>query len=261
MLTIASLALIAGVPVAAGSKTEGNIRSILAGLEVRGERAGLNRWHRLAHYVGQLAHESGRFKYDEEIWGPTDAQKRYEDRADLGHSTKVPGEAFMFRGRMGIQNTGRANYRGFTGWARTFDPNAPDFEADPDAVLTDPWEGLGPIWYWESRGLNRRADANDIENLTRDINGGLNGYADRLTLYSRAALVFLGYAPTDVRGFQKTIAGLKVDGIPGPYTRAQLHAALVQKAFAATQAPTVLPASTSAEETLAQVRALVCKES
>src|SRR5690606_15801790 len=126
------------------------------------------------------------FRYDREVWGPTPAQARYEDRADLGHSAAVDGEAFMFRGRTGIQITGRHNTVNFRDWCRrVIGGNVPDFEKNPDAMLTDPWEGLGPIWYWdvgnpERKSLNRYADRGDIEMITRRVNGGLNGYADRL---------------------------------------------------------------------------------
>ena len=105
------------------------------------------------------------------------------------------------------------------------DPRAPDFVADPDAVLTDPWEGLSPIWFWDRGGLNRYADQGDFLTVTRRINGGTNGLADRERRYVQAALVLLGYSPREVRRFQ-TDAGLKSDGVAGPQTRAALHHAL-----------------------------------
>ena len=46
--------------------------------------------------------------------------------------------------------------------------NPPGFEKNPDAMLTDPWEGLGPIWYWSTRDLNRYADEGDIEMKERE---------------------------------------------------------------------------------------------
>ena len=85
--------------IAGGSRDERNVRAVVAGLERFGQPAGLERPHRFAHYLAQLAHESGRFRHDEEIWGPTPAQRRYEDRADLGHRPAVPGEAFLPRAR------------------------------------------------------------------------------------------------------------------------------------------------------------------
>lgn len=160
----------------------------------------------------------------------------YEGRKDLGNTRK--GDGSRYRGRGPLQITGRANYRAFTKWARKIDPKAPDFEANPDAINTDPWEGLGPIWYWDTRGLNRYADQGDIEMITRKINGGLNGLDDRIRWLVRASLVLLGYAPDAIATFQKR-AGEKADGIGGPRTRAALHTALVAMTAPAVQSQDV----------------------
>jgi putative chitinase len=220
-----SLALIQKiVGKALPAKQKANAASVVAGLTGYGPAAGLDQPHRVAQFLAQVLHESGAFTYDHELWGPTPAQKRYEGRKDLGNTVK--GDGSRYRGRGPIQITGRANYRAFTAWARKLDPKAPNFEADPDAVNTDPWEGLGPIWYWDTRGLNRYADQGDIEMITKKINGGLNGYQDRLDWYARVALVLLGLAPNAIAAFQQR-AGEKADGIAGPRTRATLHQALV----------------------------------
>ena len=216
----ADLLLIAG---RGGSTRERNAGQIIAALQADRGRNGLDRPHRLAHYLAQLGHESGRWLYDEEVWGPTSAQRRYEGRRDLGNTQ--PGDGKRFKGRGPIQVTGRSNYRQFTAWVRQFFPRAPNFESEPDAILLDPWEGMAPIWYWSTRNLNRYADENLIGNITKIINGGYNGYDDRLAQYTRAALVLLKRNPNDVRGFQKS-AGLVDDGIAGEMTRDALHKAL-----------------------------------
>lgn len=229
-----------GLAVVAGAAPNDNMRAVLTGLLTG--IGDVTRPHRLAHYLAQIAHESGRFRYDREIWGPTDAQRRYDTRTDLGNTVAADGDGYLFRGRGPIQITGRSNYGQFRDWARALDPEAPDFVTSPDAVLTDPWEGLAPIWYWDTRGLNSYADRNDIETITKRINGGLNGYSDRLDLYTRTALVMLGYGPAEVRRFQGDV-GLKVDGDAGPMTRGSLHRRLTEKAFApvATPLPAVCP--------------------
>lgn len=219
-ITAATLAAIAG------RTANDNMASTIAGLELAGIGAGLNRPHRLAQYLAQLAHESGGWRYDREIWGPTAAQKRYEGRKDLGNTQ--PGDGSLFRGRGPIQITGRANTTAFRDWARKLDPTAPDFARNPDLINTDPWEGLGPIWYWDTRQLNRYADHGDLLTITKRINGGTNGLADRQTQYTRAGLVLLGYAPADVRAFQRS-HGLTVDGKAGPATRAAIHAELLKR--------------------------------
>jgi putative chitinase len=227
-----------------------NAGSFLVALNDYGARVGLLEPHRLAIFLANIMHECAEFYYDQEVWGPTAAQKRYEDRTDLGHSAAVDGEAFLFRGRTGIQITGRTNYRKFTAWARSTTGLTVDFEKEPDLLLTDPWEGLGPIWYWdvgnpEGKSLNRYADKGDHEMVRRRINGGLNGYDDVLTLYDRIALVMLGYGPTDIAGFQKVAKASGVykgnlDGDSGPQTRAALHAYLAALSNVATQAAPVV---------------------
>lgn len=220
---------ISGSPKASRS----NAISIVEGLRAAGQRGGLGAPHRLAAYLSQIMHESGGLVYDREVWGPTPAQERYDTRTDLGNSPEKDGDGKFYRGRTGIQITGKSNYGQFRDWCRTaLKLPAPDFVATPDAVLTDPWEGLGPIWYWDTRKLNAYADSNDLEMITRKINGGLNGYADRLRFYTRSALVLLGYGPEEVERFQQSakVDGsymAAVDGIDGPKTRAALHKRLV----------------------------------
>lgn len=170
----------------------------------------------LAQFLAQVMHESGGLRYVREIWGPTKAQRGYEGRKDLGNTQ--PGDGKRFMGRDVIQVTGRANYRALSKWAGF------DFEAKPEALESPEWLGIGAIWYFLTRkGLLDYARAGNIEMVTRRVNGGLNGYADRLRWYDRIALEMLK-AP-DVRTFQKQ-AGLVVDGISGPKTRAALHEAL-----------------------------------
>ncbi|UXN73362.1 hypothetical protein N8D56_21180 [Devosia sp. A8/3-2] len=116
-LTAATLSAIAGKPV------NDNMRSIIAGLDAYGTAAGLDKPHRLAHYIAQLGHESGGFRYDREVWGPTAAQKRYEGRADLGNTVKGDGKKFSGKGP--IQITGRANVTAFHDWCKAKGLNPP----------------------------------------------------------------------------------------------------------------------------------------
>lgn len=139
---------------------------------------------RQAHFFAQLSHESGGFQFAKEIWGPTAAQKRYEGRQDLGNTQ--PGDGSRYRGRGPMQVTGRANYREFTDWIRGRLNDAPDFEAEPQKLEEFPWALLGAFWYWETRGINRLADADDVVAVTRKINGGTNGLADRKAALKRA---------------------------------------------------------------------------
>lgn len=220
IVTPAALATIAGKPV------NPNMVAVVAGLA--SVSVGLDRPHRLARFLGQTCHESMGWVYDREIWGNTPAQVRYDTRTDLGNTAARDGDGFLYRGRTGIQITGKANYAAFRDWCFAQGLTPPDFVANPDATLTDPWEGLGPIWYWSTcrrRGetMNQMADRGDDEAITRAINGGVNGLADRLACTLRAGLFLLG--AKDVRAFQSS-RGLKTDGIAGPVTRGALHVAL-----------------------------------
>jgi len=213
-------------PISGDTKQEANAKSMLSGLNTAGRDNGLDRPHRLAIYLGQLLHESSRFRYDREIWGNTKAQQRYDIRTDLGNTPERDGDGYKYRGRGPIQITGKSNYRQFTAWARAIDHTCPDFVSDPDAVNTDPWEGMVAIWYWSTRGLNAYADEGDVKQVTRRINGGYNGYDDRVRWTLRSSLVLLGYGAHDVRGFQAK-NNLAVDGVAGPMTKKAIHEALL----------------------------------
>lgn len=238
-----------------GTPNQKNLGAVFAAYFMYGEALGLGQPHRDVQYFAQIMHESGDFQFDKELWGPTNAQERYEGRADLGNMQK--GDGFKFRGRSGIQLTGRANYERFTAWVRKTFPelNAPDFTVSPDKINTDPYEGLVPLWYWsvgnpEGKSLNRYADRGDIEMLTRRVNGGTNGLGDRMLRYRRLALSVLGYGPNDVRTFQKMAKakGLykgEADGIDGPQTRAALHKALVELTSTQERSIDVAPSPTT----------------
>ena len=136
---------------------------------------------RVAAFIAQIGHESGQPKYVKEIWGPTSAQARYEGRKDLGNT--VAGDGPKYRGRGLIQITGRANYI-MCGEALALDLiNHPELLEKPQHAC------MSAAWFWATRGLNTLADAGQFDRITRRINGGQNGAADRQTLYARALKV------------------------------------------------------------------------
>ncbi|MES0029996.1 glycoside hydrolase family 19 protein [Mesorhizobium sp. M0040] len=241
--------------ISKGTPNAANMNSVLVALDRFGAATGLDQPHRLAHFLSQIMHESGSFKYDQEIASGA----AYEGRKDLGNTVKGDGKRFKGRGPM--QLTGRRNYTAFTKWARKLDPSAPDFVAHPDLVNTDPWEGASAIWYWDignptGKSLNAYADQNNAEMITKKVNGGLNGYADRLEYYDRAALVMLDYGPTGYERFQSNAQKTgdykgKVDGDPGPQTRAALHARLVKLTAKPARAPEVKAAPVTTVEPVA----------
>jgi putative chitinase len=196
----------------------------------------------LAQYLAQIGHESGRFIYDRELWGPTPAQARYDSRTDLGNTAAADGDGKKYMGRTGIQITGRANTEAFRDWCRAQGLPAPDFVDTPDLMNTDPYEGLGPVWYWSTRNFNRLALEGATETITVKINGGRNGLDDRLALLVRASLVLLGrpLVAGALKSFQAEM-GLIPDDDPGPKTRTALHAALGKLDAAGEVAPVPAP--------------------
>ncbi|MDX2230232.1 MAG: glycoside hydrolase family 19 protein [Leptolyngbyaceae cyanobacterium bins.349] len=132
---------------------------------------------RQAHFLAQIGHESDEFNALEEYASGAD----YEWRDDLGNV--FPGDGVRFKGRGLIQITGRANYRD-CGRALGVDLiTSPRRLADPDLAC----RSAG--WFWDTRKLNPDADRDDVETITRVINGGLNGFDHRCQLLTRAKQV------------------------------------------------------------------------
>lgn len=157
----------------------------------------INTPERLAAFLAQIGHESGSLRYVREVWGPTPAQARYEGRTDLGNVQ--PGDGARYCGRGLVQTTGRANYVAVRNRLRMrLGPDVPDFEASPDALESPKWAAWSAADYWAWRRLNDLADAGDFETITKRINGGLNGQADRLARWERAkkALATVALPPT-----------------------------------------------------------------
>lgn len=146
------------------------------------ETRSINTPLRQAHFLAQLGHESGSFKYAEEL-ASGDA---YEGRTDLGNTQA--GDGPRFKGRGLIQLTGRANYEAYG------DAVSRDFTKDNawTKVATDPMLAVDVAgWFWETHDLNTVADTDDIQKVTKIINGGYNGLADRKEYLERAKF-FLG---------------------------------------------------------------------
>lgn len=160
---------------------------------------------RAAHFLAQIAHESGGFKYSREIWGPTQQQLRYErdftapwpqDPRDarlpmyernrlafrLGNSE--PGDGRKFSGRGLIQLTGRANY------LRSGNALGYNFIESPEVVERAAISAEVAAEFWARNGCNELADKDDITGVTKRVNGGTNGLAER-TEYLRKAKIAL----------------------------------------------------------------------
>ena len=125
-------------------------------------------------FLAQIAHESGETRYVHEIA----SGEAYEGRKDLGNTQ--PGDGVRFKGRGLIQITGRSNY------SDCGDALGLDLIARPE-LLEEPINACrSAAWFWSEHGLNELADKDDFLLITKRINGGTNGYADRIAYYNRA---------------------------------------------------------------------------
>ena len=132
---------------------------------------------RQASFLAQLAHESGELLYVRELASGA----AYEGRKDLGNVQA--GDGIRFRGRGLIQVTGRANY------AACGKALGLDLLAQPALLEQTVNACRSAGWFWQSRGLNALADAGDQVAVTRRINGGTNGLAERLAYFKVAQRV------------------------------------------------------------------------
>jgi putative chitinase len=157
------------------------------------QKYNINSCIRIAHFLAQVGHESGDFVFLKELWGPTEDQKGYErdfdfiwpptlkdntNRKAYGLGNKDVGDGKKFMGRGAIQITGRNNYEDYGLYVST------DFiEGSNNENLKNlPFCIDSAGWFWSVHldvDLNTLADKNDITHITKKINGGVNGLADR----------------------------------------------------------------------------------
>lgn len=133
---------------------------------------------RQAAFLAQVAHESGELRWWKEIWGGTPAQLRYEGRKDLGNTQ--PGDGKRFRGRGPIQITGRSNYHKYGLLLGLPLVTKPEMVEAPEVGFRV------AACFWRRGGLNEKADRREMKQITRVINGGYNGLAERLRYYELA---------------------------------------------------------------------------
>lgn len=164
----------------------------------------LNTPRRVAHFLAQTSHESGGYRRLEEnlsysaerlveVWPnrftPALAARcahRPELIANTVYSSRMgngeadSGDGWKYRGRGILQITGRSSY-GACGEYFSL-----DLLNDPDRLAEDrQMAGLSAGWFWRTNGCNDLADDDDIEALTKRINGGLTGLDQRRALYER----------------------------------------------------------------------------
>ena len=175
------------------SATPARIANFIGPLNATMDEFGISTPKRQAAFLAQLAHESGSLRYVEEIASGA----AYDNRADLGNTRPdaialaelaetTPGR--YYKGRGLIQITGYDNYLACSRALLRDD----SLTKNPAMLERADLACRSAGWYWDSRRLNDYADAGQFETITRKINGGLNGQADRLAHYQRALSVLEG---------------------------------------------------------------------
>jgi len=151
--------------------------TFLAPLNAAMREYGINTPARQASFLSQVGHESGSLAFVRELASGT----AYEGRRDLGNTQ--PGDGVRFKGRGLLQVTGRANY------AACGKALGLDLLAKPELLEQTINACRSAGWFWQSKGLNALADAGDQVAVTRRVNGGTNGLAERLAMFAVAKRV------------------------------------------------------------------------
>lgn len=169
----------------------------------------INTSKRIAAFFAQCAHESGNFVFLSEnlnykaesllrtfpkYFPDMTLAKQYEKRPQaiasrvyanrMGNGDEASLEGWVHRGKGLIQLTGKTNQTLFAGSLNMKLADVPDF--------LETFEGAAQsaAWFWETNNLNRFVDADDFRGLTKAINGGYIGLADREHHYEEALRVF-----------------------------------------------------------------------
>ena len=158
-------------------KLKGHIPdSVIAQIPDTAKKFNITNVLRLTHFLAQCAHESGNFKWVVELASGA----AYEGRRDLGNTQ--PGDGVRFKGRGYIQLTGRANYTQFSKFCNE------DCVTDPDLV-SKKFPMMSAAYFFDKNKLWSICDQGStdavVTRVTRRVNGGTNGLADRLQYFRK----------------------------------------------------------------------------
>lgn len=134
---------------------------------------GIDTPRRAAAFLANLGHESLDLRFTREI-GSGSAYDTGKLAERLGNTPEDDDDGERFKGRGLIQITGTDNYRAYGEYAGF------DALAEPELLEGHEHASRSAGWFWTTRKLNVLADANDFERICKRINGGLNGYDDRV---------------------------------------------------------------------------------
>jgi len=141
------------------------------------DKKGNSQCNIIAAFAAQLGHESVDLSTFEEFA----SGEAYEGRCkQLGNC--YPGDGVKYKGRGAIQITGRSNYEKVSLYLDE------DFVNKPDLLVMPSYGFKASVWYWVKNNLNQYCTGklNDFIELTKKINGGINGLEDRINKWNRA---------------------------------------------------------------------------
>lgn len=170
-------------------------------------RNGINTRLRLAHFFAQLDHESGLKPISENLnyseagllrtfsrYFNKEQAKQYARKPEaianrvyanrMGNGNEESGDGWRFRGRGFIQLTGRNNYTQLSKDVKV------DYVKNPNLLLNEADAMIAALWFWTENRLNRFSDMDNVNGLTRAINGGFNGLNHRKELTDKYKKVF-----------------------------------------------------------------------
>ena len=146
------------------------------------KRFEINTVNRVRHFISQTSHESACGVYTQELGGPSYCAK-YDGRRDLGNTK--PGDGCRYKGAGYIQLTGRSNYQQFANYIH----DSKVMDGVSYVSKKYPWTSAG--FWWHRNGMNKLCDGNpSVEVVTKRVNGGYNGLAERKRYYDRACTIF-----------------------------------------------------------------------
>ncbi len=169
--------------------TDANLLKFLPFLNKHCNTFGVNTPERMAVFLAQISQESGSLRYTCELTSGS----AYEYRKDLGN---LEGEALriahahgnttgkFYKGHGLIQITGYYNHVA-AGKALGI-----DCVNNPILLTTPEYAMASALWYFSNHGCNELADVGDFRKVTKRINGGLNGWEDRLRYWGYAKKAF-----------------------------------------------------------------------
>lgn len=134
---------------------------------------------RMSHWLAQVAHESAELRYTKEIASGA-AYDTGKKATALGNTPEADGDGQKYKGRGLLQLTGKANYEAYKKYCGF------DVVAKPELLEQPLGATRSAMWYWWKKGLNAIADKDDINAVTKKINGGYNGLESRKKYLERA---------------------------------------------------------------------------